>query len=79
MYCANCKKEMKDSTTKMEAPGKERTVEVVNVPSSVCPNCEAQVVDGITAGLVYKSVKKCKEATLDFEKLGGIGLMAGKL
>lgn len=79
MYCVNCKKEMKDSTTKMEAPSKESTVEVLNIPSSICPNCEAQVVDSITAALVHKSAKKCKEATLDFDKLSGIGIMAGKL
>ena len=79
MFCANCKKEMSDSTTKMEVPGKESTVSVVNVPCSVCPDCKAQVVDGVTAAVAHKGAKKCKDATLDFDKIGGIGIVAGKM
>lgn len=79
MFCVNCKKEMNDSTTKMEVPGKESTVEVVNVPCSVCPDCNAQVVDGVTMAIAKKVAKKSKEATLDFEKTGGLGITAGKL
>ncbi|MGM0166502.1 hypothetical protein IGI39_001462 [Enterococcus sp. AZ135] len=79
MFCVNCKEEMKDSKTNMQVPGKESTIEVVNVPSSICPKCDAQVVDGITTALVHKSAKKVKKATLDFDKMSGIGLMAGKI
>lgn len=79
MFCVNCKKEMIDSTTKMEVPGKESAVEVVNVPCSVCPGCNARVVDGVTVAVVQKGAKKCKDATLDFDKLGGVGIMAGKI
>jgi YgiT-type zinc finger domain-containing protein len=79
MYCDVCKLEMNDSTTKMELPGKTGTVQVENVPCSVCPQCGARIVDGISFGIANKAAAKCKEDSLDFSKMSGVGLMAGKI
>lgn len=79
MFCANCKVDLNDSTTEMEASGKEGMVKVVNVPCSVCPNCNACVVDSVSAKVARKAAGKCKDDTLDFVKIAGIGIMAGKI
>jgi YgiT-type zinc finger domain-containing protein len=79
MYCDVCKVEMNDSTTKMELPGKAGAVQIENVPCSVCPQCGARIVDGISFGIAKKAAVKCKEDRLDFEKIGGLALMAGKI
>jgi YgiT-type zinc finger domain-containing protein len=70
---------MNDSTTKLELPGKEGTVSVENVPCSVCSQCGAQVVDSISFAVAKKGAAKSKMETLDFEKMSGIGIMAGKI
>jgi YgiT-type zinc finger domain-containing protein len=79
MYCDVCKVEMNDSTTVLELKGKENMVNVEKVPCSACPQCGARVVDGITMGIAKKSAGKCKDNSMDFEKMGGIGVMAGKI
>ena len=70
---------MKDSTTEMEFPGGKNMVKVVNVPCSVCPKCNARVVVSLTVGVVRKAASNCKDDTLDFDKMKGIGIIAGKL
>jgi YgiT-type zinc finger domain-containing protein len=79
MFCDSCKVEMNDSTTMLELDGKETTVKMVHVPCSVCPKCGARVVDGVTLNLAKKAASKCKEATVDFDKMRGLGLIAGKI
>ncbi len=79
MYCANCKVEMNEAKTKMEVPGKEGTVVVTNVPCSVCPVCNATIIDSLSTSLAQKAGKKVKASTLDFEKMHGISIVAGKL
>ncbi len=79
MFCASCNVPMNDSTTKLKVPGKENTVEVTNIPCSVCPTCNTKVIDSVTIALVHKTGKKIRDATLDFEKIHGISIIAGKI
>ncbi len=79
MFCSNCKVEMTESTTVIEAPGKDITVKVLNVPCSVCPQCNACIVDTLPTGLAQKAASKSKDVFLDFDKIRGIGVLAGKI
>ncbi len=79
MFCAVCKVDLNDSTTEMEVSGKDGMVKVVNVPCAVCPSCNACVVDSLSAEVVRKAAKKSKDDTLDFDKMKGVGIMAGKI
>ncbi len=69
MKCDICKVEMKKSITEMNVLVKGKTIKVVNIPSLLCPECNALVVKDSIGKKVQKYAKGCKLDTLDYAKV----------
>lgn len=78
MVCDVCIAEMNASTTEMEVSVKEKMINVVNVPSLVCPKCKKLVGESLVEEVIQKCAKHCKEHTFDYNDVKLLGFGFGK-